>query len=404
MCRLLKTVSVVLAILFVHGWLVPVTLKAKDIGASVTPRITLGGRLISTLDASWKDGEGRSDDNTYDINVADSSILARFDRRLFDKSIGGAVVGFEFPDPDADFTDTVFYHQVFAFLWDKYYQVELGRTRLRSSLVEFPTLRDDDLLGFTEVQNGFSNSNTEEFHQFGNQLALDLFLPEQYLIGTLYVAQRIETEGDGSIRDQFDLNSGGIMFQRNVPDQLKFTGRLRQLGVGWDAQQVDVPEDNWKHAFLAGAVLNLTVDPRDHWEGLVQVLYGTGAGDTDLTTFRGRTLAESVSVVAGVRYARSTFQLLRWKAALTAAYKDYLDGGDASKWSVVPTFVYRLGDGVGLSAQYQYTRRSDDLARAVGFDEEHTVQVGLTIDFETIFNDYIGERRSILNLEHGYIR
>ena len=40
----------------------------------------------------------------------------------------------------------------------------------------------------------------------------------------------------------------------------------------------------------------------------------------------------------------------------------------------------------------------------MGYDQEHTVQVGLSFGFETTFNDYIGERDSILNLEHGYVR
>lgn len=377
--------------------------SARDVGADVVPRITIGGRLISTLNATWLQGDGRDDDDLYDVSIADTSILARFDRRLFDRSVGGAVVGLEFPDPDADLTESVFYHRVFAFLWDRNYQVELGRTKLRSFLVEFPTLRDDDLLRFTEVLNGFSNSNTEEYHQFGNHLALDLFWPRRFLQVTGYLAQRVETDLNGSVEDEFDLNSGGLFVQRTVPGPLKFSGRLRQLGVGWDAQKVDVDGDTWKHAFVAGGVINLTMDPLDHWEAMAQVLYDTGAGDRDLTTDQGRALAKSVAVAAAVNYRHSTFQVLRWKAALTAAYKDYRDE-DAAEWSVVPTFQYRLGDGMGLLAQYQYTRRSGDLATAVGFDQEHTVQIGLSFDFETTFNDYIGERQSILNMEHGYVR
>ncbi|GAB4255184.1 hypothetical protein [Deferrisoma sp.] len=375
---------------------------AKDLGATVMPRLTLGGRLISTLDATWAEGSGRGDDDRYDVNVADTSLLLRADRRLFDKSVGGAVVGLEFPDPDADFQDTVFFHQVYAFLWDRTYQVELGRTKLRNFLVEFPTLRDDDLLGFTEIQNGFSASNTEEYHQFGNHLALDLFWLERFLQATGYLAQRIETDEAGEVKEEFDVNSGGLQVQFTRPEALRFAGRLRQLGFGWDAQRVDRDGDTWKHAFLAGGVVNLTMDPLDHWEAMAQVIYDTGAGDPDLTTERGRAAAEALSVVAAVNYRHATFQLLRWKAGLTAAYKDYRDE-DAAEWSAVPTLQYRLGDGVGLLVQYRYTQRTGDLADAVGFDREHTVQVGLSFDFETTFNDYIGERQSILNLEHGYV-
>ncbi len=383
--------------------LAPAAVRAGDVGADVMPRITVGGRLVSTFDLGRAYGRDRDDEDTADVDVADSSLLVRFDKRLFDQSVGGAVLGLEFPDPDADFADTVYYHHVFAFLWDRNYRIELGRTKLRNYLVEFPTLRDDDLLWFTETTNGLSNSNTEEYQQFGNHLAVDLFAPRQFLAGTVYLAQRTETEDDGSVKDGFDVNGGGVQLQRTVPAALKFSGRVRQAGVGWDVQRVDVDGGAWKNAFVAGGVVNLTLDPADHWEAMAQAIYDLGAGDEGLGTLRARALARSVSVVGAVNFRKSTFQLLRWKAGLTGAYKRYTQEGDG-EWSVVPTFQYRLGDGVAAVAQYRYTGRSADLARAVGFDREHRVQVGLTFDFEAGFNDYIGQRQSILNLEHGFVR
>ncbi len=116
--------------------------------------------------------------------------------------------------------------------------------------------------------------------------------------------------------------------------------------MGWDAQKVNAGSDTWKYAFVAGGV---------------------------------------------------------WRAALTAGYKDYRDA-DAGEWSLAPTVRYRLGDGVEFLPQYRYTDRSGDLARAVGYGEEHRIEAGLSFDFESVFNDYIGERDSILNLEHGYVR
>ncbi len=371
---------------------------AVDVGANVMPRITLGGRLLASQQAEWSLGKGRADRDAFPVSIADSSILARFDRRLFDKSVGGAVVGLEFPDPDADVDGAVFYHHVFAFLWDRNYRVELGRTKLRNFLVEFPTLRDDDLLEFTEIPNGFSDSDVEEYQQFGNHAALDLFWPERRLRLTAYAAQKLDGRGRAE-----RLNAWGLVLQRSVPDVIKFSDRLRQIGVGWEAQKLNADGDTWKHAIMAGAVVNLTLDPADHWEGMVQAIYDRGAGPTDLSTHQGRARAESLSVVAAVNYRHATFQVLRWRAGLSAAYKDYRDTAQ-SLWSVVPSLRYRLGDGVELAAQYQYTRRSASLARAVGYGEEHRVEVGLTFDFETAFNDYIGERDSILNLEHGYVR
>ncbi len=371
---------------------------AVDVGANVAPRITLGGRLIASQEAEWSLGRGRRDRDAFPVSVADSSILARFDRKLFDRSVGGAVVGLEFPDPDADVGGAVFYHHVFAFLWDRNYRFELGRTKLRNFLVEFPTLRDDDLLEFTEIRNGFSGSGVEEFQQFGNHAALDLYWPEKRLSLTAYAAQRLDGQGRAE-----RLNSWGLLLQRNVPEGIKFSSRLRQLGLGWDAQKVNAGGDTWKHAFVAGGVVNLTLDPADHWEAMAQLIYDLGAGPSDLSTELGRARAEALAVVAAVNYRHATFQVLRWRAGLTAAYKDYRDR-DENEWSVVPSVRYRLGDGVELVAQYRYTARSAGLARIAGYEREHRVEAGLTFDFETAFNDYIGERDSILNLEHGYVR
>ena len=388
--------AIVVLVAATLGAVVPAA--AVDVGANVAPRITLGGRLIATQEAAWRLGERRPDDDAYPVSIADSSLLARFDRRLFDKSVGGAVVGLEFPDPDADVGGAVFYHQVFAFLWDRNYRVELGRTKLRGFLVEFPTLRDDDLLEFTEIRNGFSDSEVEEYQQFGNHAALDLYWPDKRLVLTAYAAQRLDGEGRAD-----RLNSWGLVVQRSVPDAIKFSSRLRQIGIGWDAQKVNAGGDTWKHAVMVGGVVNLTMDPADHWEAMAQVIYDLGAGRTDLASERGRARAESLSAVAAVNYRHSTFQVLRWRAGLTTAYKRYRDA-DESEWSVVPSLRYRLGDGVEFVAQYRYNRRSSGLARAVGYDREHRIEAGLTFDFETSFNDYIGERDSILNLEHGYVR
>ena len=44
------------------------------------------------------------------------------------------------------------------------------------------------------------------------------------------------------------------------------------------------------------------------------------------------------------------------------------------------------------------------LASAIGFDRKQSIQFGLVFSFDQRFNDNIGERKSILNLEHGYIQ
>lgn len=92
--------------------------------------------------------------------------------------------------------------------------------------------------------------------------------------------------------------------------------------------------------------------------------------------------------------------LTRYQAGLTLAYKDYADISDGSQWSVVSNAFYRLGQGVDLLAQLKYTEYGDGL----GGGNDTVVQVGMAFSFDAAFNDNIGERDSILNLEHGYIQ
>jgi hypothetical protein len=50
--------------------------------------------------------------------------------------------------------------------------------------------------------------------------------------------------------------------------------------------------------------------------------------------------------------------------------------------------------------QLSYTDYGDGL----GGGNDAVAQVGLAFNFDAMFNDNIGERDSILNLEHGYIQ
>ena len=108
--------------------------------------------------------------------------------------------------------------------------------------------------------------------------------------------------------------------------------------------------------------------------------------------------------MTAVRYTSRPNLLTRWQAALTAAHQNFPDEDDASQLSIAPSFAYRLGFGVDIVGQYMFTYRDDGLARATGFDTEHTFQVGLSFSFEQTFNDTVGDVRSLLNLEHGFVR
>ena len=126
---------------------------ALEVDREVLPRITLGGRLITTLDSDQS------------INIDDGGIAARFDKRMYENGIAGAVLGIKENDGSAAF------NQQHVFFWNRDVTIIAGRTRLPNTLIEFPLIRDDDMMSMTHVGNGSSN---EEFDQtYGKIVSLD---------------------------------------------------------------------------------------------------------------------------------------------------------------------------------------------------------------------------------------
>ena len=160
-------------------------------------------------------------------------------------------------------------------------------------------------------------------------------------------------------------------------------------------------------ALIAGVEFNLNENPLSNWSMAVQAIANDGINGITASqvshttgTVSARAQAKSNAFVAGIRYTRRPHLLTRWQAGLNVAYKDYSDLNDATQWSVAPNFAYRIGQGVDLLAQAKYT----DYDTALGGGRDTAIQLGISFSLEATFNDNIGERDSILNLEHGYIK
>jgi hypothetical protein len=142
---------------------------ALEVDREVMPRIQLGGRVMASVDAVDMDSDPDAESN---LSLADSSLLARFDKRMCRDGVAGATVGLVEQGDDNE--GVVVFHQLNGFYWNRNYAVTIGRTRLRNTLLELPLMRDDDLLDYTHVGNA---SSDEEFDQiFGKQLSADWFI------------------------------------------------------------------------------------------------------------------------------------------------------------------------------------------------------------------------------------
>ena len=359
---------------------------ALEVDREVLPRITLGGRVISTLDMVDLDSDPDKKEN---INLGDSNLLLRFDKLVYsDKGVAGAVIGLTEHDNEMRF------QQLHAFYWNKDFKISLGRGRLPNYLIEAPTLRDDDLLTYTHVGNA---SSVEEFDQiYGENLKFDWFLDRKIQAISLWAGTRNSETSTG-------INSYGLGYQYSQPESFHFTKRIRLAGIQLDRQKVELGnDDEWITAIIAGADINLNRDPSKVWSLAVQAIIKDGIdGITQINNFATQAQAESSSLVAALRYTNRPNLLTRWQAGLTFGYKDYSDMTDATQFSIAPNFVYRLGQGIDLLTQIIYTSYDDGLYAG---GDDVMFQVGISFSLESVFNDQIHDRDSILNLEHKYIQ
>jgi len=365
-------------------------LHALEVDREVMPRMTLGGRVIATVDAVDLDSDPNADDQ---INLSDSTLLTRFDKRLYGKGVAGAVVGFK------ENESNVAFNQLHAFYWNQNMAATLGRTRMRNTIVEFPLLRDDDLLSYTHVLNG---SSDEEFDQiYGDLLSVDWIVDKKIQKLGLWGGTRRNGEDVAFANAPNGFDSYGAGYSYEQPEDLIYVNRIRHAGLLLDRQEVETAGNKeWMTAVIAGIEFNINDDPTKNWSAGLQAISNNGIDNVlSLATVAERARAKSNALVASVRYTGRPHLLTRYQTAITFAYKDYSDFTDATQWSIAPNLVYRIGQGIDLLGQVKYT----DFGNGLGGGSDTTVQLGIAFSLETMFNDNIGERDSILNLEHGYI-
>ena len=102
------------------------------------------------------------------LDISDTYLYVQPRLALYHRSMRlGALFALTFPDVYFQ-PGTPFVAEAKLTFESRYVDVHVGRTRIMSSLVAFPTLRDDDLLRFTDAQNPFSAGLATADQQFGN--------------------------------------------------------------------------------------------------------------------------------------------------------------------------------------------------------------------------------------------
>ena len=383
---------------------------ALELDPDVLPEINLGGTLLATPSFASTGRPAGGSKEEGDIEIEDSSLLLGFSKYLYDDAhYGFARFGLRVRGDDSDFDDRVFLHQVVVGIGSKTSEEVFGRTNLMNTLVSFPTVRDGDLLEFTHVLNATANAHGEEYQVYGGVVRGNYYLGGGPWSISGQLTARPETNLDNLASHAMDattkLNGAAAGVAYTLPEAVKFDRGLRFAGLTLDVQRAEDVNDNVGSniipALIGGASINLADDPERSWVLDLQGIYNRGATVPNLAQDVFRAQAESWSAVAAVRYLHRPLLQMRWQAALAVAYKDFAEFGDARSYAVLPSFAAHLGSGIDFVTQYRYLDNANGLAGATGVEDRHKVWLGLRFALSGTFNESVGERGSILELEHG---
>jgi hypothetical protein len=372
---------------------------------SVAPQIELDGTGIATLEGHFPrftlpNGVRSS---TSRINVSDSALLLGVSQSLFHNGgIGSFVIGATSTEGASAPSGTNFFlHQLYLDYQAKKAEGYIGRTDTATRLVDFPTIRGDDLNEFVNVLNPFSNGDNVEEHRYSDQAALILNRKLRYFVNLH--AQHLITGTPNTI-GQGGLNSYGVSFQYQGAPTLEAIQKIPLWGLGYERRSVASGNGGPSDVAYGGIVYNINPDPTDRVDVRLQDIYtfsNSLTGFADVTdTFR----AGSNSIAAAVRYLHSPFGVPGYQVSLTAGYKSFNRVSNAGTVALALTGVKRLGDGFDLVLQYEYQHRAPVYAAVFsGVKDEHSIQIGFVFNFNNTFNQHLGPRRSLLNLQHQYL-
>lgn len=374
--------------------------------AQVSPEIQIGARGVMSFNLDFLSDKTSSAVNDF----SDSSFLLGFRQKLYKDFRGQFVLGFQFPDADSNLGQ-IFFHQVFLKIENKSNILKIGRSRVKSALIEFPTLRDDDALHFTDVLNPFSSGENTEASQYGNVLEFSHIFGQRYLL-RIHGEHFTETPPASSASEtDFSLNAIGLSFQYLVPESQRWNRKvLDQVGISFNNFLTDRPGysktvDRALKNVILSTVVNVHPDPVHFWDVRHQTIYNLGFSEIDhLNNYQDMTRSKSLSTFTSVRYLYRRLERPTVQLSGAFGYKTFLDLQNATRqMQLITNVFYRLGENFDIGFQVQYLDFSGDLERLFGRSETR-VQFSIVYSVDQSWNHQFDDRDSLLNLEHGYIK
>ncbi len=372
---------------------------------SVAPQIELSGTGIGTLQYSAPritlfNGTRSSSSR---INLSDSALLLGISERLArNGGIGSLVVGLTSTESSRAPSGTdAFLHQLYLNYQTNKLEGYIGRTDTGTRLVDFPTVRGDDLNEFVNVLDPFSNGNNVQEHRYTNQATVVLHGNLRSSLN--FHAQNLITSTAATV-GQGGINSYGVAYQYQELAALEALKKVPLWGAGFERRSLGNGEGGASNVVYGGLIYNIAPDPVDRIDVRVQDYYAFGNDTRAFGTVTDTFRADGNTTAVSLRYLHSPFGVPGYQVSLTAGYKTYDKVRDGNTLGLALTGVKRLGSGFDLVFQYQYQNRQSAYATAYsGVKDEHSVQVGFVFNFNNTFNKHLGPRRSLLNLQHQYI-
>ncbi len=378
---------------------------AGQVVAEVAPEIQLGARGVMSLNTDIINDQVTNAVSDY----SDTDLMVGFRQKMYNRFRGQLVIGFQFPDAESDLGQ-VFFHQTFIKIEDQFNILKMGRSRVKTTLFDFPTLRDDDALLLTTVLNPFSDGQNSEDHQYGNVLEYTHLFGQRYQLQFHAEHFRKVPEIPGAAETDFGLNALGFVLQYRVPETQRWNRSLIQsVSIGsnnfvTNRQGFSSEYDQALKNFLFGFVVNLKPDPVHFWDLRSQTIYNTGFAELrGIEKFSDLARAEAIGNYTSIRYLYRKMERPTLQVALSGGYKNFPNTIQPTElFQVASNLFYRIGQNFDVGLQVQYKGFSGDLKRMYG-DDMMRIQFSLIYSIDQSWNNQFDDRESLLNLEHGYI-
>jgi hypothetical protein len=367
--------------------------------AAPTPaaQYDFGLRAVTSVNGGTSYGSGVA---PATIDFSDTYAYARGRTPLFSPNDrAGALFAVTFPDEYYE-PGTLMVAEANALYESRWLTARLGRGRIRSLVIPLPTLRDDDLVRWSDAQNPFSDGRSTADHQFGNS-ADATFWPTPRLFADVHLENLSNFVLRPATLASFEINSYGLTLgYREIPALVR-TSVVRKVGIGANVYRLNIPSQEFGVDALAGTWLNVIPDPVHGVDWRLQGIYNRGVPSLNITTLNDTFRAEQVSVTSSLGYSYRREMLPTFRANVVGAYKRYVRNG-IDQYSVIANAFYALGATTDVGIQYQFRSRPK-IPESFGDATAHSIKLAFVVALDTTTNRIFDERDSLLNTESGYL-